>query len=117
MLNQSNSSFDQEISKKFNACIDNGFPICLDLALQEMFGKSGTDLLKALARKTTLVSNVQMLSSARDTWELYVEHVAAWNKALGEDSTKVLEFKSLEKMTRLGCQNCPMYELEILRVE
>lgn len=108
--------YDQEIAKRFGACLDSRFPVCLDLALQEIFGEGGMDLVKSIAKKGTNLPNVVDLSTPKDIWKLYVQYIIAWKKVIGDDSTKVVESKSLAKMKDLHCEKCPMYELELLRL-
>ena len=108
--------FDVEIVKRFSACLDNGFPMCLDYALQQMFRESDIDLLKSITRNDRNLPNIVRLSAPRDIWTLYVQHITTWKRVLGKDSTKIVEFKSLERMKDLRCEECPMYELELLQL-
>ncbi len=108
--------FDVEIVKRFSACLDNGFPMCLDYALQQMFRESDIDLLKSITRKDKNLPNIVKLSTPEDIWKLYVSYIIAWKSVLGDDSTKIVEFKSLERMKVLRCEKCPMHELELLRL-
>jgi hypothetical protein len=108
--------FDVVVAKRFSACLENGFPICLDYALQGTFRESHVNLLKSITRNDRNLPNIVRLSAPRDIWTLYVQHITTWKRVLGKDSTKIVEFKSLERMKDLRCEECPMYELELLQL-
>ena len=109
---------DDEIVKRFDACMRKGFPICLDLALEEIFGDRGIELVKSVASRQFIdLPNIVRISRPIDIWKLYLKYLSAWSKAIGNDSTKVIEHKAMERMRKdLHCEKCPMFELELRRL-
>ncbi len=62
---------DDEINKRFKACIQNDFPICLDEALQVIFGTSEKESVNQILQKArrTESSHLQNLTTPQGIWE------------------------------------------------
>ncbi len=67
---------DDEINKRFKACIKNDFPICLDEALQVIFGTSEKDSVNLILQKArrTDSGNLQNLTTPQGIWECKTSH-------------------------------------------
>jgi hypothetical protein len=110
---------DDEINKRFKACIKNDFPICLDEALQLIFGtseKHSVNLILQKARRTES-GNLQNLTTPQGIWELYKRVIQEFQNELGETKCKVIETESANKMRLIHCQKCPLYEFELQRLQ
>ena len=110
---QSRKEFDPETNKKFKACGQNRYPICLQEALIEKYGHGW--------KKKTVVEDDRILvslefASPKRVWKLYVRNVSEWEKNLGREMTREIEMKALKKMESMQCRECPMYEFELERL-
>jgi len=118
VLEEKDSEYDQDLARRFKECVDKQFPVCLDLALQDIFGDNGMEVIRSAAKKESIyIPNIVNVSSSMDVWWLYLWYLASWEKVLGKNSTSILEHKSLIKMRELHCEKCPMYSIEIDRLE
>lgn len=102
---------DHKTIEKFKACKEAKFPICLDHAVNEIFGDK--ELMLSLAEKAGFEKKDIM--SAEDVWNLYLKLGDSWAKTLGKSVTAVIEYESLKEMEKIGCTKCPLYEIELDR--
>ena len=110
---------DGEMAEKFNACVENDFPICLDEALRVIFAASKNDTVKDVvierARKDSGGGNnsSERITSPEGIWHLYKRVIEEFRNELGEEKTKVIESEGLKKMKLMHCQKCPLYKIEL----
>jgi hypothetical protein len=110
---QSAKKFDPETSKRFEACKENNYPICLEGALHDTYGEGW--------RRKTIVEDDRVVTSFETTspkrmWKVYVRSVSECEKNLGADVTREIETKAMRRMESMQCQKCPMYEFELRRL-
>jgi len=110
---------DDEMKKRFNACIKNDFPICLDEALQLIFGTSEKESVDRILQKARRAEsgNLQNLTTPQGIWELYKRVIKEFQIELGESKCKVIETESANKMRLIHCEKCPLYEFELERLQ
>ena len=110
---------DKETDKRFKACIKNDFPICLDEALQVIFGTSEKDSVNRILQKArrTDSGNLQNLTTPQGIWELYKRVIQEFQNEFGETKCMVIETESTNKMRLIHCQKCPLYEFELKRLQ
>ena len=105
--------FAPEITKRLEACKENGYPICLEAALVDTYGENWR--MKRIVEEDRVVTSYES-ESPRKIWKIYVHSVSQWDKDLGKEKTLEIETKALKEMEALQCQKCPMYEFELKRL-
>ena len=110
---QSRKEFGPGTRKRFEACQENKYPICLQEALIENYGTGWKK--KTVVDADRVVTSVES-KSPRRIWKLYVRNVSNWEKNLGEDETHEIESRALKIMDSMQCERCPMYEFELGRL-
>ena len=106
--------FDGSIAEK-KACFDQGSPICLDNALEAIFGERGKEVVERIAREGGAKS-IQA-ASIEDIWKMYEDHMIALGKKLGDDVARVISHESVKQMELMLCTRCPIYKFEKLSRE
>jgi len=112
-------SGSDEMSKRFEACVKNDFPICLDEALKVIFGsseKKSLDLVLQRARRGSF-GNAEKITTPEGIWKLYKAVIEGFQKELGDSQCKIIETESANKMSLGHCQKCPLYEFELQRLQ
>lgn len=112
-------SGDDDMSKRFEACVKNDFPICLDEALKVIFGsseKKSLDLILQRARRGSY-GNIKKITTPQGIWELYKCVIQEFQKEMGDSRCKIIESESTSKMRLMHCQKCPLYEFELHRLQ
>ena len=96
----------------FKSCAKGDFPICLDEALEFIFGMSNEDALITIAEKTKGGKNTESVTSPEGIWLMYKRVMQRLQCESGDRTNKKV---SLRKMTLKHCSNCPLYEFEFSR--
>lgn len=110
---------DDEMNKRFQACVKNDFPLCLDDALQIIFGSSEKESLNLILQRARRgdQGNYEKITSPQGIWELYKRVIQEFQKELGDSRCKVIETESTNKMKLIHCHKCPLYEFELQRLQ
>ncbi|MHB1869199.1 MAG: hypothetical protein ACYCPP_09700, partial [Nitrososphaerales archaeon] len=102
------SPLDEETVEKKGDCTKAGFPICLDKALNKLFGANGKRALDSIVMNDTF-ENTE-ISSLKDVCKLYEMYMERAANILGDPVARTIEFQSLNQARCMRCASCPLYE-------
>ena len=105
---------DCKAAERFRSCNKNDFPMCLDEALDFIFGTSREEIMKTLAESGKNKSSV-IISSPNDIHDLYIRVIREFQVEMKDQEGKVIESASEKKLTLKHCGVCPLYESELSR--
>ena len=99
--------FDRVFAEKIKDCTNYGYPLCLDKALETIFGKHGRETVEEIARKGG--ANLNHASTAKEVWKKYESYLIALRLQLGDDVSQVIQHQSMKQMESMLCTDCPLY--------
>ena len=88
--------------------------MCLDEALEVIFGTSREDIMKSLTELGKNKSSV-VISSPSDVSQLYKRVISEFQDEMKDKEKKIIESASEKKMSLKHCEVCPLYETELSR--
>lgn len=100
------------LARRWKDCSEAGMPLCLESALEIMFGNIGRGAVKEMAEKD-FASPATSASTPGEIFELYERYFEAWNHRLGKESTKVLEHQVRTTIQSMACTECPIYQRKL----
>ena len=103
------SSTSHDYSSRKRDCVKDHKPICLEKALELIFGIEGADGVKHIAEK-----EFEHVSETIDTptkvWALYACYIGSLERKIGKSSTFVIESEVQKQIESMGCTSCPIYQ-------
>ena len=88
--------------------------MCLDEALEVIFGTSREAIMKSLTELGKNKSSV-VISSPSDVSQLYKRVISEFQDEMKDKEKKIIESASEKKMSLKRCEVCPLYETELSR--